>query len=117
MIYIINILIYILTHHMQVKLLGVEAGGVSGISGVHAAPISASNFKTLCILLNLYKPGVISTYISIYVSIYVIECNKGVFHGQMCNLIQDAGGQILETHSISAGLDYPGLLPYIYSYI
>lgn len=35
----------------------------------------------------------------------------GVLHGQRSNLMQDANGQIIETHSISAGLDYPGVGP------
>ena len=35
----------------------------------------------------------------------------GVLHGQMSYLLQDEDGQILEAHSISAGLDYPGIGP------
>ena len=35
----------------------------------------------------------------------------GVLHGAMSYLLQDADGQILEAHSISAGLDYPGVGP------
>lgn len=35
----------------------------------------------------------------------------GVLHGNRTYLIQDAHGQIIETHSISAGLDYPGVGP------
>jgi tryptophan synthase beta chain len=35
----------------------------------------------------------------------------GVLHGSKSYLLQDAYGQILETHSISAGLDYPGVGP------
>jgi tryptophan synthase beta chain len=35
----------------------------------------------------------------------------GVLHGAMSYLLQDAGGQVIETHSISAGLDYPGVGP------
>lgn len=35
----------------------------------------------------------------------------GVLHGNRTYLIQDAAGQITETHSISAGLDYPGVGP------
>jgi len=34
-----------------------------------------------------------------------------VLHGNRTYLLQDANGQILETHSISAGLDYPGVGP------
>ena len=36
---------------------------------------------------------------------------KGVLHGMMTYLMQDEQGQIQETHSISAGLDYPGVGP------
>jgi tryptophan synthase beta chain len=35
----------------------------------------------------------------------------GVLHGARSYLMQDADGQVLETHSISAGLDYPGVGP------
>ena len=35
----------------------------------------------------------------------------GVLHGARSYLLQDADGQILEAHSISAGLDYPGVGP------
>jgi len=37
--------------------------------------------------------------------------SKGVLHGAMSMLLQDENGQILDTHSISAGLDYPGVGP------
>jgi tryptophan synthase beta chain len=35
----------------------------------------------------------------------------GVLHGNRTYLMQDENGQIIETHSISAGLDYPGVGP------
>lgn len=35
----------------------------------------------------------------------------GVLHGTRTYLLQDDQGQIAETHSISAGLDYPGVGP------
>ena len=35
----------------------------------------------------------------------------GVLHGSMSYIVQDLDGQIAETHSISAGLDYPGVGP------
>ncbi|MDP2015722.1 tryptophan synthase subunit beta [Hydrogenophaga sp.] len=37
--------------------------------------------------------------------------SPGVLHGNRTYLLQDANGQIIETHSISAGLDYPGVGP------
>jgi tryptophan synthase beta chain len=35
----------------------------------------------------------------------------GILHGALSYLLQDAEGQVVETHSISAGLDYPGVGP------
>ena len=35
----------------------------------------------------------------------------GVLHGSLTYLLQDAHGQIAEAHSVSAGLDYPGVGP------
>jgi tryptophan synthase beta chain len=63
----------------NVKLIGVEAGGLGLETGKHAASLSAGT--------------------------------PGVLHGNRTYLLQDANGQILETHSISAGLDYPGVGP------
>ena len=37
--------------------------------------------------------------------------NPGVLHGNRTYLMEDKDGQIIETHSISAGLDYPGVGP------
>ena len=37
--------------------------------------------------------------------------SQGVIHGSMTLLMQDEFGQIVEPHSISAGLDYPGIGP------
>jgi len=36
---------------------------------------------------------------------------RGVLHGSLSYLLQDRDGQVLDTHSISAGLDYPGVGP------
>jgi len=41
----------------------------------------------------------------------LLKGRPGVLHGQMSYLLQDPDGQILEAHSISAGLDYPGIGP------
>ena len=65
--------------HDDVKLIGVEAGGLGLNTGKHAASLSAGS--------------------------------PGVLHGNRTYLLQDANGQIQETHSISAGLDYPGVGP------
>lgn len=41
----------------------------------------------------------------------IVGGRPGVLHGARSYLLQDADGQVLETHSISAGLDYPGVGP------
>ena len=63
----------------EVRLVGVEAGGLGLATGRHAAPLNA---------------GAV-----------------GVLHGNRTYLMQDADGRISPTHSISAGLDYPGVGP------
>jgi tryptophan synthase beta chain len=66
----------------QVKLVGVEAGGRGIQSGQHAARFADA-----------------------------ILGRPGVLHGTYTYVLQDNDGQILETHSISAGLDYPAVGP------
>ena len=63
----------------SVKLVGVEAGGISSELGKHAATLSYG------------KPGVL--------------------HGSMSYVLQDEDGQTADVHSVSAGLDYPGVGP------
>ena len=63
----------------EVKLVGVEAGGLGVESDKHAATLVAGQV--------------------------------GVLHGSMSYLLQDEDGQVRETHSVSAGLDYPGVGP------
>ncbi len=63
------------------KLYGVEAGGRGKAPGEHAARFSG-------------KGG-----------------SLGVLHGTLTMLLQDEAGQVLPTHSISAGLDYPAVGP------
>ena len=46
----------------------------------------------------------------------LIKGSPGVIHGSFTYLLQDDEGQILEAHSISAGLDYPGVGPEHASY-
>ncbi len=41
----------------------------------------------------------------------LVNGSPGVLHGTFTLLLQDADGQIQETHSVSAGLDYPGVGP------
>ncbi len=66
----------------EVKLVGVEAGGRGIQSGQHAARFADPS---------LGRPGVL--------------------HGTYTYVLQDSDGQILATHSISAGLDYPAVGP------
>ncbi len=63
----------------EVKLLGIEAGGVSMKAGENAATLVAGT--------------------------------PGVLHGTLSYLLQNEDGQVLDTQSISAGLDYPGVGP------
>jgi tryptophan synthase beta chain len=41
----------------------------------------------------------------------IVGGSPGVLHGSFSYLLQDKDGQVAETHSISAGLDYPGVGP------
>jgi tryptophan synthase beta chain len=65
----------------RVKLIGVEAGGRGESPGEHAARFGAAGAA------------------------------PGVLHGTRTMLLQDADGQVLPTHSVSAGLDYPAVGP------
>jgi tryptophan synthase beta chain len=66
----------------QVRMIGVEAGGMGGELGQHAARFNAAGGG---------RPGVLQ--------------------GTMSYVLQDERGQIATTHSISAGLDYPSIGP------
>ncbi|MFN3976541.1 MAG: tryptophan synthase subunit beta [Aquificaceae bacterium] len=70
---------YPFIEHPEVRLIGVEAGGLGIQSGKHASSINGGS--------------------------------PGVLHGMKSYFLQDEEGQILPTHSISAGLDYPGVGP------
>jgi tryptophan synthase beta chain len=66
----------------KVRMIGVEAGGKGKSLGEHAARFAPGGGG---------KPGVL--------------------HGTLSYLLQDSSGQIANTHSISAGLDYPAIGP------
>jgi tryptophan synthase beta chain len=66
-------------NHLDVKLIGVEAGGDGVETGRHSASLTAGY--------------------------------PGVLHGNRTYLLQDENGQVIDTHSVSAGLDYPGVGP------
>lgn len=72
---------YPFVNDQDVKLYGVEAGGSGLETGKHAATLTDGHG------------------------------HAGVLHGTMTYLLQDTNGQIQEAHSISAGLDYPGVGP------
>jgi tryptophan synthase beta chain len=63
----------------DVRMVGVEAGGMGLATGQHAATLVAGT--------------------------------PGVLHGALSYLLQDDAGQVRSTHSVSAGLDYPGVGP------
>jgi tryptophan synthase beta chain len=65
-----------------VQLIGVEAGGLGIEAGRHAARFADA-----------------------------LRGRVGVLHGTRSYVLQDADGQILPTHSVSAGLDYPAVGP------
>jgi tryptophan synthase beta chain len=41
----------------------------------------------------------------------LVAGREGILHGSRSYVLQDEWGQVIETHSISAGLDYPGVGP------
>ena len=63
----------------EVKMVGVEAGGIGDETGEHAARF--------------------------------LSGRPGSLHGTYSYLLQDEGGQVAQTRSISAGLDYPSVGP------
>lgn len=79
-----------------VEMLGVEAGGSGIASGKHAA-----RFAPPPILPN--GEGIKGQP--------RVEARLGVLHGTKSYVLQTPDGQIAETHSISAGLDYPSVGP------
>jgi tryptophan synthase beta chain len=66
----------------NVRLIGVEAGGEGIESGRHAARFAGD-----------------------------AKARPGILHGTRSYVLQNEDGQIVETHSISAGLDYPSVGP------
>ncbi len=73
----------------NVAMLGVEAGGNGIDSGKHAARFAQPSLD----------------------SHSTVEARLGVLHGTRSFVLQTPDGQIAETHSISAGLDYPSVGP------
>ena len=69
----------------------------------HAMPVRL--ISLLMVLLNLWI-GCLGAHAA-----SLTAGRPGVLHGNRTYLLQDDDGQILEAHSISAGLDYPGVGP------
>jgi tryptophan synthase beta chain len=65
----------------SVRLIGAEAGGMGPSIGQHAVRMSSE------------------------------DASEGIIHGYKSRFLLDADGQVATTHSISAGLDYPGIGP------
>jgi tryptophan synthase beta chain len=89
-------------HDSDVALIGVEAGGDGVETGRHAARFAISDFR----LSN--EDTKQSTIVNHQPS---IEGRIGVFQGMKTVVLQNDDGQIAETHSVSAGLDYAGIGP------
>lgn len=88
----------------EVRLVGVEAGG----DGKLHTPMPCHGILSE-MRIDTYSdcPGVDTPYHSATLA----KGTVGVLHGVKTYLLQSADGQIIETHSISAGLDYPGVGP------
>ncbi len=77
----------------DVRLIGVEAGGYGVETGLHAARFADDDRRLTT-----------DDHLSVVSAV-------GVFQGMKTRVLQNADGQIAETHSISAGLDYAGVGP------
>ncbi len=86
----------------QVRLVGVEAGGESIASGRHAARFAS---------LSDPQPSSQGPSEGQGLAAPMIQGRPGVLHGSYTYVLQDPGGQIANTHSISAGLDYAAIGP------
>jgi tryptophan synthase beta chain len=85
-----------------VRLIGVEAGGLGVETGKHAARFAEGQGRTTS------DGGGDSSSVLRHSS---ISGRVGVFQGMRTYVLQDGDGQIADTHSISAGLDYAGVGP------
>ncbi len=82
----------------DVKLVGVEAGGYGLETGKHAARLASDDGRRTT------DDGGSDTPSPVHSSV-------GVFQGMRTVVLQNDDGQIAETHSVSAGLDYAGVGP------
>lgn len=86
----------------SVKMVGVEAGGEGSheITSPHIDNFSPD--KKWCAYTGLDGENHSAT---------LTKGTPGVLHGVRTYILQSKEGQIIETHSVSAGLDYPGVGP------
>ncbi|HEY5861095.1 MAG TPA: tryptophan synthase subunit beta [Actinomycetota bacterium] len=80
-------------------------GGGSNAIGMFTAFVGAPGVELIGVEAGGRGPGLGEHCSSI------TQGQPGVLHGAMSYLLQDEAGQVVETHSISAGLDYPGVGP------
>ncbi|MEA2550751.1 MAG: tryptophan synthase beta chain [Actinomycetota bacterium] len=80
-------------------------GGGSNSIGMFTAFVGAPGVELIGVEAGGRGPGLGEHCMSI------TQGQPGILHGALTYLLQDPDGQIIETHSISAGLDYPGVGP------
>ena len=96
--------------HDEVRLVGVEAAGYGLASGKHAARFAGADAETKPAETTddrrrTTDPAGVGRPSS------VVSAGVGIFQGMKTRVLQNHDGQIAETHSISAGLDYAGVGP------
>ncbi len=80
-------------------------GGGSNAIGMFTAFVGAPGVRLIGVEAGGRGPGLGEHCRSL------TQGQPGVLHGALSYLLQDPDGQVVETHSISAGLDYPGVGP------
>ena len=97
------------------RIIGEEAS-----SQIHDFGIDEPDFVVACVGGGSNAAGLFSGFVDSNAVLVGVEAaggaaissgTPGVLHGMRSQLIQDDEGQITEAHSISAGLDYPGIGP------
>ncbi len=97
------------------RIIGEEAS-----SQIHDFGIDEPDFVVACVGGGSNAAGLFSGFVDSDAVLVGVEAaggaaissgTPGVLHGMRSQLIQDDEGQITEAHSISAGLDYPGIGP------
>jgi tryptophan synthase beta subunit len=80
-------------------------GGGSNAIGMFTAFVGAPGIRLIGVEAGGRGPGLGEHCSSL------TQGHRGILHGAMSYLLQDDDGQVARTHSISAGLDYPGVGP------